>query len=58
MKVDDSEAIIRITIKNQLCDIEIEGFGAALQIAEGMENNLASWMAIVEEFMKQKSTMQ
>ena len=58
MKFDDSEATLKIIIKNQLLTIDVEGFGEALKVANGMENNLAMWVEVVEEFMKQKSTVQ
>ena len=58
MKFDDSEATLNIIIKNQLLTIDVEGFGEALKVANGMENNLAMWVEVVEEFMKQKSTVQ
>jgi hypothetical protein len=58
MKFDDSEATLKIIIKNQLLTIETDGFGEALKVANGMEHNLASWVEIVEEFMKQKATVQ
>ena len=58
MKFKDSEAIIKITIKNQLFTLDVEGDGEALKVAQGMEHNLASWVEIVEEFEKRKSTVQ
>jgi hypothetical protein len=58
MKFDDSEATLKIIIKNQLLTIEVEGFGEALKVANGMEHNLACWVEIIEEFTKQKSTVQ
>lgn len=58
MKFDDSEATIKIVIKNQLFTLNVQGFGEALKVAQGMEHNLASWVEIVEEFMKQKATVQ
>jgi hypothetical protein len=58
MKFDDSEATLKVIIKNQLLTIEVEGFGEALKVANGMENNLAMWVEVVEEFTKQKSTIQ
>ena len=41
MKFDDSEATLKIIIKNQLLTIDVEGFGEALKVANGMENNLS-----------------
>ena len=58
MKINDSEAIVKISIKNQLCTIESEGFGEAYTIAMHMENNLLNLVELMQEFFKQESTLQ